>query len=100
MIRADEYDYDKFLSDSSDDYPKYDEGLSQEQLDGVRESSFATQEPKDWRAERKYLQEKWGKSGARISTIEGVIRQSTGNPLAVKDADDWWDHKNSLGQDE
>ena len=27
MTRAEEYDYNKFLSDSSDDYPKYDEGL-------------------------------------------------------------------------
>ena len=74
MIRAEEYDYNEFLSDSSDDYPKYDEGLSKEQLDGVSEASF--------------------------SVVEGMIRQSTGNPLAVKDADDWWDYKNSLGQDE
>ena len=95
-----EYDYNEFLSDSSDDYPKYDEGLSQEQLDAVRESSFTTQGFKDWRAERKYLQEKWGKSGERISITEGMIRQSTGNPLAVKDADDWWEYKNSLGRDE
>ena len=51
MTRAEEYDYNKFLSDSSDDYPKYDEGLSQEQLDAVRESSFTTQGFKDWRAE-------------------------------------------------
>ena len=34
------YNYNEFLSDSSDDYPKYADGLSQEQLDGVRESSF------------------------------------------------------------
>lgn len=27
MTRAEDYDYDKFLSDSSDDHPKYDEGL-------------------------------------------------------------------------
>ena len=27
MTRAEEYDYNKFLSDSSDDYPKYDEGI-------------------------------------------------------------------------
>lgn len=26
-MRAEEYDYDKFLSDSSDDYPKYSDGL-------------------------------------------------------------------------
>tara|TARA_R110001583_G_scaffold2061_3_gene15180 strand:- start:2464 stop:2739 length:276 start_codon:yes stop_codon:yes gene_type:complete len=25
MTRAEEYDYDKFLSDSSDDYPKYED---------------------------------------------------------------------------
>ena len=74
MIRAEEYDYDKFLSDSSDDYPKYDEDFLLEQLDGVSEASF--------------------------SVVEGMIRQSTGNPLAVKDADDWWYYKNSLGRDE
>ena len=28
MSRADEYDYDKFLEDSSDDHPKYADGLS------------------------------------------------------------------------
>ena len=27
-MRADEYDYDKFLEDSSDDHPKYADGLS------------------------------------------------------------------------
>ena len=27
-MRADEYDYDKFLDDSSDDHPKYSDGLS------------------------------------------------------------------------
>ena len=30
MTRAEEYDYNKFLSDSSDDYPKYADGLSDE----------------------------------------------------------------------
>ena len=30
MSRAEEYDYDKFLSDSSDDHPKYDEGIESE----------------------------------------------------------------------
>ena len=27
MSRAEEYDYNKFLSDSSDDFPKYDDGI-------------------------------------------------------------------------
>ena len=27
MSRAEEYDYNKFLSDSSDDHPKYNEGI-------------------------------------------------------------------------
>ncbi len=29
MTRAEEYDYNKFLSDSSDDHPKYDEGIEE-----------------------------------------------------------------------
>jgi hypothetical protein len=80
MTRAEEYDYDKFLSDSSDDYPKYEDGISQEKMDAVREKSD-------------------------FSLIEGIIRQSTGNALesnsfVVKSADDWWEYKNSLGRDE
>ena len=53
MTRAEEYDYDKFLSDSSDDYPRYDEGLSQDEV---------------------------GEDNG-VSLIEGMIRQSTGNAL-------------------
>ena len=50
------YDYNKFLSDSSDDYPKYGDNLN-------------VPRAKDWRAERKYLQEKWGKSGSIINIV-------------------------------
>ena len=53
MTRAEEYDYDKFLSDSSDDYPRYDEGLSQDEV---------------------------GEDNG-VSLIEGMIRQSTNNPV-------------------
>ena len=35
MIDQNGYNYNEFLSDSSDDYPKYADGLSQEQLDGI-----------------------------------------------------------------
>ena len=41
MIDKNGYNYSDFLSDSSDDYPQYADGLSQEQLDAVREASFS-----------------------------------------------------------
>lgn len=31
MSRAEEYDYNKFLSDSSDDYPKYADGIKEKE---------------------------------------------------------------------
>jgi len=58
---TEEYSYTKFLSDSSDDYPKYGDNLN-------------TPRVKDWRAERQYLQEKWGKSGARV-TLEEIQKK-------------------------
>ena len=60
------YNYNKFLSDSSDDYPKYGDNLNN--------SPITSQGFKDWRAERKYLQEKWGKSGARV-TVEEIQKK-------------------------
>lgn len=38
------YDYDKFLSDSSDDSPKLTENQQEELLDAVREASFPKKE--------------------------------------------------------
>ena len=48
MTRAEEYSYNKFLSDSSDDYPKYDEDFLLEQLDGI---NMGKNEAKDFNAE-------------------------------------------------
>jgi len=45
MQASEEYDYNKFLSDSSDDYPKYDDGIeatkSHENLLAIRPSEGA-----------------------------------------------------------
>jgi hypothetical protein len=47
MIDQNGYDYDTFLSDSSDDYPQYADGLSQEQLKGINELGFEVKEIDD-----------------------------------------------------
>lgn len=54
MSRAEEYDYDKFLSDSSDDHPKYADGIesekpfaiSQEADDAMYEDAFSASSPR------------------------------------------------------
>jgi hypothetical protein len=38
MTRAEEYDYNKFLSDSSDDYPKYEDLIKKEDSVKYRQS--------------------------------------------------------------
>ena len=35
MIRADGYDYDKFLNDSSDDFPKYEDSVSEASFSAI-----------------------------------------------------------------
>ena len=72
-----DYDYDEFLKDSSDDCPKYADGL-------------LPKKTKDWRGEREYLRLKWGEQGRRIEvpvadrTFKEVIR------LARAAIQPWW----------
>ena len=47
MIDQNGYDYDTFLSDSSDDHPKYADGLSQEQLNVISELGFEVKQIDD-----------------------------------------------------
>ena len=61
MTRAEEYDYNKFLSDSSDDYPKYDEGYDEdfllEQLDGNCKNFYIKQADDDMFYQQAYSQD-------------------------------------------
>jgi hypothetical protein len=105
-----DYDYDEFLKDSSDDYPKYADGLSPRRGDRVADcaalempscgnatagsnpalSAVPLKKAKDWREEREYLRLKWGEQGRRIEvpvadrTFKEVIR------LARAAIQPWW----------
>lgn len=41
MSRAEDYDYNEFLSDSSDDFPKYDDGIEEKAFTASQESDDA-----------------------------------------------------------
>ena len=75
MTRAEEYDYNKFLSDSSDDYPKYDEGYDEdfllEQLDGNCKNFYIKQADDDMLYQEAYSQDKVRIALENVLTLAG-----------------------------
>lgn len=63
------YNYDIFLSDSSDDYPKYGDGIPLNTPTNKPQEELRWTPKEDeigWREERQYLLRKWGPAAKQI----------------------------------
>ena len=80
MIDQNGYDYDTFLSDSSDDHPKYADGLSQEQLNVISELGFEVKQIDDeMLINEEFHQPFHSEPPSNLIALENVLGLAEGN---------------------